>query len=730
MINTFKYIKIRLASPQIIKNWSSKLIYLFKVVLEEENNKEKKDDIFLRIKLQKKLFKEKLIREKLLKEYQLLDYKYQIDMKILMELQTNKIFVEPLEIGLISNENLFVKDDKGNETKNPEPNGIFSTLIFGPLKDFTCDCNKTYLLNFDNIDKYCTSCGVEINYSFIRRYRLGYIDLSIPLIHTWYFFGTPNYLSLISNISLEILDKYIYHELSSKNINFFGSLINKELDKKKLIFELKTFLNLEEDSEFCKILINCINLKLMPNEIFYELLSEINLEKEIENERIKLIENIEKESNIFYLIKVVRRIKILESFFLSRSRPEWIFLTRLVVSPAGLRHLDSNNLEDVEINSDINYLYQKIIRLSNKIGQVNRVYDSFLALLALSRSLQENIDFIIDESKIEKETNLNKRPISSFSSLLEGKFGKFRQQILGKRVNYSGRTVISVNPQLRLNQCAIPYAMARVIYDPFLKKALKYILKRYKKDLEREKNPIDYNYNQYHLIQKTNNLFKYNKEIKHYNINELDKLENFFLKNDSILIFELLYFILKNKIIFLNRAPTLHRLGIEAFEPILVSSKTIQIHPLVCSSYNADFDGDQMSLQIPITNLANLELRNLLLSNKTLLSPSNNGVQLKPSQDIVIGLYYLTLKNEFCNPYLKGLYFNSFNEVISFYFSKKITINSPIWLKLSLFENNCDIKNKNLLKTKTNKVFVRTTIGRIIFNQVLKNNILNFKYEK
>jgi DNA-directed RNA polymerase subunit beta' len=443
---------------------------------------------------------------------------------------------------------------------------------------------------------------------------------------------------------------------------------------------------------------------------------------EIQKERINLFKFVKNQYDFFKISKTIRRIKILESFLLTKMKPEWIFFTKLIVSPAGIRQIDSNNSDELLLNSDINQLYQKIIRLNNKIGSLSLSDSDFFYSISLSRNLQENLDFLIEDSKTENIINMNNRPIASLSSLLEGKFGKFRQEILGKRVNYSGRTVKSVNPQLRLNQCGIPFLMAKTIYDSFIKKILRFIILYYKKQLIKKKNKITKDTKQINLLKK---LIKENDITKLNGLKEIIILENKIFKNNFVLIFEILKLIIKNKIVFLNRAPTLHKLGIEAFEPILVASKTIQIHPLVCSSYNADFDGDQMSLHIPLTNLSNLEIRNLVLASKTILSPANNNIQIKPSQDIIIGLYYLTLKNEIFNCSTKGLYFNNFDEIINIFFNKKINIHTPIWLK---FKIPITIKNNNLNTFNNNKkniLFLRTTIGRVIFNKVIQNNLFS-----
>lgn len=731
MINGFNYLKIKFASPKMIRKWVSRFIYtLFsedRYLFELKNrNIETKEPL---------VFEEKKEVSDILEKYRLLEYGSDLTEKQINKINKKKILVLKHPVGVIDTENLFLKDFYDKTQKFYNPRGIFSTVIFGPIDDFICDCKRKTLMTLKRFNKYCSSCGVEINYSLIRRYRFGYINLSIPILHNWYFFGSPNYLSLLLKIPPEELEQYIYFFVSKKNLEFFGKFIETGVKKRQLLSELKSYFSTEyntltKNKNLFEILKKGIKLNLVPNEIFYELLQRLNLKREIISERINLINFLKIDFDLFFILKNVRRIKILENFYLTKTRPEYIFLKRLVVLPAGYREilvdLTELNADGEPHNSEINFSYQKIIRLSNKIKENSREYKNFLPIVALSRSLQENIDFLIDATKIIKETELNKRPLTSLSAILGGKFGKFRQEILGKRVNFSARSVISVNPLLRLNQCGLPYLIAKNLFDSSIKAIFKEVLSKYVELIKRKKIKNKYTNKFDEKLLEIFECFFDENRVKNKNIEpnylmEMTRLENYFLKRIPLVVFTILNVILKNKVVFLNRAPTLHRLGVEAFEPILVSSKTIQIHPLVCSSYNADFDGDQMSLHIPLTTLSKLEIQNLMVPSKSLISIATNNIQIKPTQDIIIGLYYLTLKNEFSVN--KGLYFNSFNDAIYLYFNKKIFINTPIWIKIHI--KNLNNFNMNVQKYKNKFLFLRTTIGRILFNKVLQKNIFN-----
>jgi DNA-directed RNA polymerase subunit beta' len=563
------------------------------------------------------------------------------------------------------------------KTLKPVMGGLFCEKIFGPVKSWECHCGKYKLVNRQGL--ICERCGVEITEARVRRHRMGYIKLLTPVTHVWYLKGTPSYLSVVLGKSLREVEHivyfdYIVEQTTSEFDKYFGTDENFLVQKEKV-----------------------------GAEILFDWLKNIDIKNEIELSRQNLVQY---ANSIPKLKNATKRIRILESFLTTNSKPEWMILTILPVIPPGLRplvQLDGGQF----IVSDLNELYRKLIYRNDRLE--NFLSSSFtpgIIIRSEKRLIQEAVDALIDNGKKgPKSLDINNRPLKSLADTIDGKQGRFRLNLLGKRVDYSGRSVIIVGPKLQLNQCGLPYEMAVELFYPFIahqliKKGLIETVKNAKK-----------------IIQNQNN-------------------ETF--------LWNLIKEVIQSHPIILNRAPTLHRLGIQAFEPILINGRAIQLHPLVCTAFNADFDGDQMAVHIPLSLEAQIEARLLMFAPNNFLSPATGEPIIQPTQDMLLGCYYLTLQNK---PGIKGCnhYFSSFQEVINAYEHNAIDLHALIWVKTSTICNsnkNFDIintitlaDNSTLKLAKNYRIresedkqfivkYIRTTAGRIIFNQVL-NQLLN-----
>jgi len=599
----------------------------------------------------------------------------------------------------------------------PEINGLFCEKIFGPIKNWKCKCGK---YNGFILDKICDECHVEIIEARVRRYRMGYIDLTCPVTHLWYLKGVPNYLLILlkclnPDIKISNLEQIVYFKEGERIITpdnplyyYFYPDKNKNELNKFFINNSDTTNSLkgENNSAYVK------NLKVQKRrgaEIIKAALESINIKAEIKAARSWVNNNSLTNLN---LVKIpdksfIRRIRILESFLATKTNPSWMILTTLPVLPPNLRpllELESGRL----VAADVNEIYRLIITRNQRLFDFIYNYVAPDLITVHSRKLlQESVDSLIDNARLPKDKTfcLNNKALKSLTEILEGKQGRFRQSLLGKRVDYSGRSVIIVGPSLRLNQCGLPYEMAIELFQPFL----------------------------------INELLKTKIKAPSHNT----KLAHLIIKKNKPFVWNLLTKLTKKHSILLNRAPTLHRFGIQAFDPLLILGQAIHLHPLVCTGFNADFDGDQMAVHLPLYECSQLEAKTMMRPSYNVLAPSNGEVILKPTQDMVIGCYYLTLmiaKNNF----IVKKWFKNENEALSAFYQKKLTIHTPILVRYSL--TKFKIKNDNgklkFLDTMTNltsnqkeiiiykifqtnkkfkKFYLLTNIG-ILIAQLLENN--------
>jgi len=526
-------------------------------------------------------------------------------------------------------------------TQKPEKTGLFCEKIFGPVKDFECACGKYKHAKYRGI--ICEKCGVEVTTSKVRRERMGYITLATPVAHIWFYRTSPSYIALLLDMATTKLVRVLYYE--SYIITDSGNTDLKVGDVIKISYynELK-----ERGYEF---------EALMGGEGARKLLSEIDLDElsaELETE-LKLENSIEKKK------KMLKRLQVVESFRKSGNRPEWMILTVLPVIPPDLRPLVP--LEGGRYaTSDLNDLYRRVITRNNRLKHMMEINTPDLILRNEKRMLQEAVDALIDNSRRARPIKQrNGTPLKSLSDNLKGKQGRFRQNLLGKRVDYSARSVITVGPELKIYECGLPKIIALEIFKPFIIKELE------------EKS--------------------YASSIK-----GAKKL----LEKNAPEVWEILENVVKDHPILLNRAPTLHRLGIQAFQPVLVEGKAIKLHPMVCVAFNADFDGDQMAVHLPISFEAQLEAQTLMLSANNLLKPSNGEPVVAPQQDIVLGCYYLTKEKK--GGKREGAYFDDINE-----------------LRFAVESGNLDIHT--IINYKYKGKFIGTTAGRVFFNEILPEKI-------
>jgi len=568
-------------------------------------------------------------------------------------------------------------------TFKPEMDGLFCEKIFGPVKNWECHCAKYKRVNPSELI-ICERCGVELTESRVRRHRMGYIELIAPVTHVWYLKGMPSYLSLLLRRRVKTLEEIIY--------------FNKYLTKSENVENnIKNNLNFEDyfttnKGEYQKT--NNPQARIGAEAIKY-LLEDIDLKKELIKNRLALSltdsgyklldeppDQTNKIGNKETREKIVRRIRLIENFIATGSNPSWMVLNVIPVIPPGIRpmvQLDGGRFA----TSDLNELYRRVITRNNRLGRLLKIYAPSIIVHNEKRMLQESIDSLIDNGKRgRKAVGANNRPLKSLSDIIEGKHGRFRQNLLGKRVDYSGRSVIIVGPSLKLNQCGLPHEMALELFQPFII---------------------------HQLIE--NGLAT--------NIKLAKKL----ILSGEPIIWKILENVLRGHSILLNRAPTLHRLGIQAFEPILIAGRAIQLHPLVCTAFNADFDGDQMAVHVPLSNESQQEAKKLMLAPNNFLSPATGDPILIPSQDMVLGCYYLTLDNSTKNTKVNH-YFSKYDDVLMAYEQKKIMLHTPIWvrtneLKMGKFTQSSILQTNSFKKNK----YIRTTVGRILINRTISKNL-------
>ncbi|MBQ7937649.1 MAG: DNA-directed RNA polymerase subunit beta' [Oscillospiraceae bacterium] len=537
-------------------------------------------------------------------------------------------------------------------TLKPERDGLFCERIFGPTKDWECYCGKYKRLRFKG--KVCERCGVEVTRAKVRRERMGHIELAAPVSHIWYFKGIPSRMGLILDMSPRLLEKVLY----------FASYIVTDpgttpLEKKQLLTE-KEYRDMrekyEEDfqagmgAEAVQLLLKDIDLEKLSAELHEE------LETASGQKRVRLL----------------KRLEVVEAFRLSGNRPEWMILDVVPVIPPDIRpmvQLDGGRFA----TSDLNDLYRRVINRNNRLKRLLELGAPDIIVRNEKRMLQEAVDALIDNGRKGRPvTGPSNRPLKSLSDMLKGKQGRFRQNLLGKRVDYSGRSVIVVGPELKMSQCGLPKEMAIELFKPFVMKRLVDVgaatnIKNARKMVERATQPE---------------------------------------------VWDALEIVIKDHPVMLNRAPTLHRLGIQAFEPVLVEGRALKLHPLVCTAYNADFDGDQMAVHVPLSTEAQAEARFLMLAANNILKPADGKPVAVPTQDMVLGSYYLTLEKPGCEPG-EGKAFRNLDEAIMAYNEGVVGLHAPIKLRVEKTDADGNVRSK----------VIDTTVGKAIFNMPIPQDL-------
>ena len=536
-------------------------------------------------------------------------------------------------------------------TLKPEKDGLFCERIFGPSKDWECHCGKYKKIRYKGI--ICDRCGVEVTKASVRRERMGHIELAAPVSHIWYFKGIPSRMGLILDISPRVLEKVLY----------FASYIvldpkNTPLTYKQVLTE-QEYRKAEEDFGYGSFRAG------MGAESIQELLRAIDLDKESEELKAEL-----KNSSGQKRARIIKRLEVVEAFRNSENKPEWMIMDVIPVIPPDIRpmvQLDGGRFA----TSDLNDLYRRIINRNNRLRRLLDLNAPDIIVRNEKRMLQEAVDALIDNGRRGRPvTGPGNRALKSLSDMLKGKQGRFRQNLLGKRVDYSGRSVIVVGPELKIYQCGLPKEMAIELFKPFVMKELT-------------------------ASGRANNIKAAKKMVEKLEPEVWDVLED----------------VIKEHPVMLNRAPTLHRLGIQAFEPILVEGKAIKLHPLVCTAFNADFDGDQMAVHLPLTVEAQAECRFLLLSPNNLLKPSDGAPVAVPSQDMVLGIYYLTMEKD--GDIGEGKFFKSKNEALLAYENKEITLHSKIKVRRTVTtEDGTEVTG-----------IIDTTLGRLLFNEIIPQDL-------
>ena len=530
-------------------------------------------------------------------------------------------------------------------TLKPEMGGLFCERIFGPVNDWECHCGKYKRVRYKGI--ICERCGVEVIESNVRRHRIGFVELASSVTHVWYVKGRPSKIALILNISLKELEQIVY----------FNSYVvldpgkSGDLAYKQLLVETdwQVFDATKADTSDIDIGIGAEAIKTLLT----------NLDLETESRELRLLIPSAKDPD---KEKLIKRLRVIDQFMASGSDPSWMVLDIIPVLPPDLRpmvQLDGGRFA----TSDLNDLYRRVINRNNRLARLQEIMAPELIIRNEKRMLQEAVDALIDNGKRGRAVfGLNNRPLKSLSDIIEGKQGRFRQNLLGKRVDYSGRSVIIVGPELKLNQCGLPREMAIELFQPFVIHRL----------------------------------------IYEGLVNNIKAAKNI-IQNNETLAWEILEQVMSGHPILLNRAPTLHRLGIQSFEPILVEGRAIKLHPLVCPAFNADFDGDQMAVHIPLCLEAQTEARMLMLAPNNFLSPATGEPILTPSQDMVLGSYYLTANNP-TEQTPTDQYFSSFDDVIIAYKQSVLQLHTFIWVR-------CNDSNFDLMDLQTNPNFVEQKVG-------------------
>jgi DNA-directed RNA polymerase subunit beta' len=583
-------------------------------------------------------------------------------------------------------------------TLKPEMDGLFCERIFGPAKDWECHCGKYKRVRHRGI--VCERCGVEVTESRVRRHRMGFIKLAAPVTHVWYLKGIPSYMAILLDMPLRDVEQVVYFNayVVLNPGNYEG------LSYKQLLTE-DTWLEIEdqiysEDSTLTGIEVG------IGAEAISRLLEDIPLEEEAERLREEIaVAKGQKRA------KLIKRLRVIDNFVATGSKPDWMVLNVIPVIPPDLRpmvQLDGGRFA----TSDLNDLYRRVINRNNRLARLQEILAPEIIIRNEKRMLQEAVDALIDNGRRGRTVvGANNRPLKSLSDIIEGKQGRFRQNLLGKRVDYSGRSVIVVGPKLRMHQCGLPREMAIELFQPFV----------------------------------------INRLIRQGLVNNIKAAKKLIQRNDAS-IWEVLQEVIQGHPVMLNRAPTLHRLGIQAFEPILVDGRAIQLHPLVCPAFNADFDGDQMAVHVPLSIESQAEARLLMLASNNILSPATGRPIVTPSQDMVLGCYYLTAEN----PKLEDQshrYFPDLEDVILAYKQGALGLHSYIMVRfdgeilsdeveqigVELKDDLTGVITKTYVGKKTGKLmrrvredsegnilaqYIRTTPGRVIFNKTVQDTLI------
>ncbi|MBE9108649.1 DNA-directed RNA polymerase subunit gamma [Nodosilinea sp. LEGE 07298] len=575
-------------------------------------------------------------------------------------------------------------------TLKPEMDGLFCERIFGPAKDWECHCGKYKRVRHRGI--VCERCGVEVTESRVRRHRMGYIKLAAPVAHVWYLKGIPSYIAILLDMPLRDVEQIVYFNAyvvldpgNAENLSY------KQLLTEDQWIEIEDQLY-DEETELSGVEVG------IGAEALQRLLEDLELETTAE----KLREDIA-NSKGQKRAKLIKRLRVIDNFIATGSKTEWMVLDVIPVIPPDLRpmvQLDGGRFA----TSDLNDLYRRVINRNNRLARLQEILAPEIIVRNEKRMLQEAVDALIDNGRRGRTVvGANNRPLKSLSDIIEGKQGRFRQNLLGKRVDYSGRSVIVVGPKLQIHQCGLPREMAIELFQPF-------VIHR--------------------LIRQglVNNIKAAKKLIQHNDPSVWDVLEE----------------VIESHPVMLNRAPTLHRLGIQAFEPILVEGRAIQLHPLVCPAFNADFDGDQMAVHVPLSLEAQSEARLLMLASNNVLSPATGQPIITPSQDMVLGCYYLTAENPDANKG-EGHYFASMEDAIMAFEQGVVDLHSKVWLRFDGEVESDQPKTsapermesedgtiteiypdrRMRLDSEGNLIsqYIKTTPGRIIYNKAVLDAI-------
>lgn len=574
-------------------------------------------------------------------------------------------------------------------TLKPEMDGLFCERIFGPAKDWECHCGKYKRVRHRGI--VCERCGVEVTESRVRRHRMGYIKLAAPVTHVWYLKGIPSYMATLLDMPLRDVEQIVYFNayvvLDPGNAD---TLSYKQLLTEDQWIEIEDQIY-SEDSQLEGIEVG------IGAEAVQRLLQDINLETEAEALREE-ISNAKGQKRA----KLIKRLRVIDNFVGTGSQTDWMVLSVIPVIPPDLRpmvQLDGGRFA----TSDLNDLYRRVINRNNRLARLQEILAPEIIVRNEKRMLQEAVDALIDNGRRGRTVvGANNRPLKSLSDIIEGKQGRFRQNLLGKRVDYSGRSVIVVGPKLKMHQCGLPKEMAIELFQPFVIHRL----------------------------------------IGQGLVNNIKAAKRLIQRNDPV-IWDVLEEVIEGHPVMLNRAPTLHRLGIQAFEPILVDGRAIQLHPLVCPAFNADFDGDQMAVHVPLSIEAQSEARLLMLASNNILSPATGRPIVTPSQDMVLGAYYLTADNP-GKQQGAGRYFADLDDAIMAYEQQQVDLHAYVWVRFDgpvddgedevepKIETSADgmvtqtYPSRRIRKDADGKLisqYIRTTPGRIIYNKTIQDSL-------